>query len=154
MTGERALVGHDHATADLRVMSHMRAGHEEAVVPDTGYAAAAFGAGIHRDALADATARADHEPRVFAPILEILRHLADAREGVDLGLRADFRISGDHRVALDDCAGTDPDLASDHAERAHPHAVGQFRAGLDDGGGVNLDARIVHGVRLAGPSWR
>ena len=78
MTRKRHVVDEDDAVADAAVMGDVDAGHEQAVIADAGDAAATFGAGIHGDMLADAVARADHQPRALAPDVEVLRHLADA----------------------------------------------------------------------------
>ena len=56
-------------------------------------AAAALGAAMDGDELAEDVALADHEPRRLATVLQVLRRQADRRERKDLGPIADRRRS-------------------------------------------------------------
>src|SRR3546814_16721977 len=76
--------------------------HEQAAIADAGHHAAALGARIHRDVLADHGVTADHQLRRLAAIFQILWPQPDAGDGKDLGPRADAGATAAHRVAVAD----------------------------------------------------
>src|SRR3546814_4749685 len=79
MSGERGIGLHDDVIADDTVMRDMGADHEQAIVADARHHPPALGAGIHGDVFADPVIGADHERRILAAILEILRDVPDRR---------------------------------------------------------------------------
>src|SRR5260221_7553984 len=98
VAGERRVVDHDDIVADLAVMRDMGADHEQAAVADPRHHAAARRAGIHRHVLADDVVAADDERGFLAVVFEILRLVADRREGEDPGIGADRRSAGDNAL--------------------------------------------------------
>src|SRR3546814_12186979 len=72
--------------------------HEHAAIADADHHAAALGARIHRDVLADHGVTADHQLRRLAAIFRILWPQPDAGEGKDLGPRAD---AGDRKSVVE-----------------------------------------------------
>ena len=96
------------------VMGDVDDGHQQAVVADPGHHAAALGAGIDGDVLADDAALADHEPARLAAILEVLRLVADRGEGKDARAGADLGPAGDRDVRDELDAVVQHDVVADH----------------------------------------
>ena len=142
MAGERRIVGHDHAVADLTVMGDMHARHEEAVIADSRGAAAMGGAGMHGDMLADLVVAADDQIRLLAPIFQILGPMAEAGEGKDAAAFAERRPSGDHHMGFQPAAASDAHPGVDLAERADMDVV-QFRFRVDDRRGVDFGHAVL-----------
>src|SRR5262249_33165132 len=78
-----------------------RLGHEQIAVPDRGQRAAPGRAAVHRHAFAYDIAPADHEARLLALKLQVLRRLADRSERVDLRALADLAGALDDDVSGD-----------------------------------------------------
>src|SRR5665213_1689603 len=141
VTGQRRVIGHDDMIADDAVMRDVRSHHEQAIIADPRDHAAARGAGVHGDVLADDVAAADLEARFLALVFQILRRVTDRSEGKDpravahRGTAAD----GDMRHELDILAELDP--WPHHAERADFDRGRNFGARLDHGRRMNLGHR-------------
>ena len=109
-------------------------------LPIAGEHAAAGRPRVQRRELADDVAIADLETARLAPILEILRLGADAREledavlgadrrvAVEDGMRSDGRALADAHVRADHRVGTDPDARPEDRTRCHD------RGRVHDGG--------------------
>ena len=80
---ERRIVDEEDMIAELAVVRHMRAGEEQAVAAHARDMAAALGAAVHGDVLADRGVRPDDQPAFLAAVLHVLRLAADHREGMD-----------------------------------------------------------------------
>ena len=132
MATERGMVDHHHVVPDPAVMGDMRADHEQAVVADAGHPAAAGGAGMHGDLLADDVVGTDLEARVLAAVLHVLRAVADGREREDPGAGADGGQAFDADMADQFDAVAEPDLRADDAERADRDVRTDLGAGRDD----------------------
>ena len=68
VAAERRIVCHDNAIADNAIMRNVRCHHEQTIIPDNGFHAAAFGTGIHRRVFADRIVLADNKLRSLAVI--------------------------------------------------------------------------------------
>src|SRR5690348_13975472 len=95
---ERRGVGHDDAVADETVVRDVRLGHDQAVVADAREHAAAGGAAMNGDKLANLVAGADARFGWLTFVLEILRREADRDEGKNVCLSADGSATVDHAV--------------------------------------------------------
>ena len=81
---ERGVVGHHDVVAELAVVRHVRVGHEQVVVADARDALVVRRAAVDGAELAEHVAVADLEPRRLAPVLLVLRRIADRGELEDL----------------------------------------------------------------------
>src|SRR5262249_60377376 len=88
MAAEGRAVGEHHLGSDATVMAHVAVGHVEPALAYLSDAAAVLRADVHRDALADVAARADHEPRRAAAVPDGLRRRSGGGEQRDRRLRA------------------------------------------------------------------
>jgi hypothetical protein len=112
-------IGEDHVVADMAVVPNMRVGQERAVVADCGGHAAAFGARIDRDALADHAIRADRQRGRLALVLEILGFMADRGERENPRARADPCMPSHGHVAEQLHAVTQDDMLAHRAKRTN-----------------------------------
>ena len=135
---ERRVVRHDDVVAELAIVRDMDADHEQAAVADARDHAAALGAGIHGDVLADHVAAADDELRRLAAIFQILRLVPDRGEREYARAVADRGAPGDDDVRQKLDAVAQLDMLPDMAERADLGRVRDARARLDDGRGMDF----------------
>ena len=91
--------------------------------------------------LADQAILADDETDRFAPVLEVLRLMADRGEREDARARADGRVARDADVRHEPHAVAELRFRPDVAERADLDALAERRAVLDDRARVN---RVGH----------
>ena len=133
MARQHHVVGEDDVVAELAIMRDMGIGEEHAARPDDRLRAAAGGAGIHRDALADQAILADPEAHRLAAIFEVLRLMADRGEGKDARPRADLRVARDAHMGHETDPVAERDLGADVAERADLDPGAEPGAVLDDG---------------------
>ena len=151
---EGGVVGHDHLAADDAVVRDVRRHHEEVVVAHPRHPAAALGAGVHGDMLADAVARADHELDPLAVELQVLRDVPERGEGEDLRVLADRGPPGHRHVALERDPRPEHHLGTDDAVGSDPAAGADLGARLDDrgrmhlGGGIDGHGRSAFRARL------
>ena len=118
MTGDHHVVGEDDVVADAAVVRDMGVGEQDATRADDRAPAAAGGAGVHRHAFADQAIFADRQTGALAAIFEVLRLVADRREGKTRP-RAPISVTPattHMRDQLD--AVAEPRLRADMAERA------------------------------------
>ena len=133
MSGERGIIGEDHAVTDPAVMGDMHIGHERAFAADTGDATAADRAATKGAALANDIAIADLKASGLACVLKVLWRLADGTELEYLVIGTDACRAIDHHVRADPGAVADLHIRSDDGECADLHALTNFRAWIDDG---------------------
>src|SRR5690242_21781912 len=126
VAGECRRVGHDHAVADEAIVRDVGLGHDQAVVADARDHAAARGAAMNGDKLANLVACADARFGWFAFVFEILRREADRNEGKDVCLGTDRRASVDDYVRLEPHLVADYDLVADDAVRTDETVVADF----------------------------
>src|SRR2546429_6571143 len=88
VTGECGGIGHDHLIANQAIVRDMRLGHEEAIVPGLGDSAAARGAAMNCDQLADAIAPPNFSFSCFTGKLQILRRQTDRHKREDFSFIA------------------------------------------------------------------
>ena len=153
MAADRCAVRQNHAIADLTVMRHMGADHEESVGADTGKAAAGDGAAMHCDMLANDIVGADNKTGSLALAARMLRRAAENGERMDACARADFGVALDDGVALKDDAVTQFGPCADAAIRAD-RDVADLCAFFDNGCRVQVHLAVVldrlgeHGGKL------
>jgi hypothetical protein len=138
VAAERGVVRHDHAVADQAIVGHVDRRHEQAAVADPRDPAAAGGPRVHGDVLADLIVGPDHQLRVLAAVLEVLRPVPQAHEREDPAAVADPGTARDHHVRLQPDAGPEQDLRPDHAVGADHDVAGQLRPGIHDSGRMNV----------------
>ena len=114
------------------VMRHMRAHHEEVPVPDGGVHAAAPGARIHGDMLADDISGADLQRRRLIGIFEVLRRMPDRCEREYPCVRANGCASRDNDMGVQNAAIAESDFPAHMAKRPDLHAFAECRALLDN----------------------
>ena len=86
-------------------------------------------AAVDRHELAEDVALADHQPRLLAPELQVLRHQPDRRERKDLGAVADLGPAVDDRRRADACSSAPiRTCGADHGVRADRRARRRSRA--------------------------
>ena len=107
VAAERGGVAEDGVVADVAVVRDVRVGHEHVVVADLGQPAAARGAAVDRDELADHVAVADHQAGRLPAELQVLRDQADRGERKDLVAVADLGVAVDHRGRADAAVASD-----------------------------------------------
>ena len=129
----------------------MGARGEETIIADPRGHAAAGGAGIHGDVLADNVALADDEGGILALVFEILRLVPYRGEGEDARTLANARAPGDDDVRDQFDPVADLRLGADDAIRANAGAGGDRRARLDDSGGMNVRHRPLDPVHVSRP---
>ena len=154
MPGEHDVAGEDHVVADAAVVPDVVVGEEGATVADRRGESAARRAGVHRDAFADDAVGADDEGRRLAPVLEVLRLVADGGEGEDARVRADARAPGHDRVADELDPLTERDLSADRAVGPDPHPLAELGAILDDRGGGSASLARATRACSQGPRFR
>ncbi len=96
MAAERRVRTENRVVADAAVVRHVDVRHEDVAVADARRPTAAARAAVDRDELAEDVALADHQVRLLALVLQILRRQANRRE------RIDFRVVADLGPAVDD----------------------------------------------------
>ena len=137
MPGQQAVVGDHDLVGDRRVMTHVRADHQEVPVADN--RVRAFGrAPVNRDVLTEGIVVTDHNATA-GPGLEgeILRFGTDdgaISDSVPLPQGHDSVQDGPRQ---DPASGTDPDTRSDDHSGAHLDIGGEDCVGINEGGGVN-----------------
>ena len=118
---QQRAVGHDDVVAQLAVVGHVAAGHQEILVADPRDAVFFFAAAIDRDAFADDVAVADDDLRVAAGVADVLRLAADDDVGID------DVVAADRHVAHDRDRVQQPRAALDAHVRADDARTGRFR---------------------------
>ena len=118
----------------------MGVGEKHAARPDDRLRAAALGARVHGHVLADQAVLADHEPDRLAPVLEILRLVADGGEGKDARAGADRRVAHEADVRDEPDALAERHLRPDMAKGSDLDAGAERRAVLDDRARVDRGA--------------
>ena len=138
MAGERRVVDEDDVIAELAVMGDMGADHQEAMGADAGHQAAAFGAGIDGDVLADDGLRPNLEAALFAVIFLVLRERGRSRRR---GRPRSLRRACVRPVTTACEWRTTPspsfDVGADHAKRADLDPRRQLGVRIDHGGRMN-----------------
>ena len=104
------------------------------------HAAAADGAAMDGDELAEHVLLADDEPRRLARVLQVLRPQADRGQREHLVVVAELGVAVDHRRRADLAAPPDPDVRPDGGVRADRRAGADDRGRVDVGGRVDRDA--------------
>ena len=77
VAAQQRAVGHDDVVAQLAIVGHVAAGHQEVLVADPRDAVFFFAAAIDRHAFADDVVVADDDLRVAAGVADVLRLAAD-----------------------------------------------------------------------------
>src|SRR3954469_4600725 len=116
--GQGGAVGEDDAAPHLAVVPDVSVGHEQAVAPHPGDAAALGRAAVDGAELPEDVAVADLQPDVLALELQVLGIETDGGLGIDAVLAADAGGAVDLRPSSDLRAGTDLDAGADHRERS------------------------------------
>ena len=138
VTAQGGVVRHDDAVADAAVVRHVRAHHEQAAIAHPGDHAAALGPRVHGRVLADDVAGADDQARGLAAILQVLRTVADRREGEYLATGPDLRAALHNHVAVQHHASRQRDIRPDDAVGSDAHVRSQVGRRVDDGGGMDV----------------
>ncbi len=142
MTCQHDVVDQRHVVADHAVMRDVSAREEGAVVADACLGQTLDRAWVHRHMLADQAVLADHETRILAHVLEVLRLVPDRGEGMDARALPDRRVAGENHVRLQPRASPEDHVRTDRAERTDLAALADLRSVLDDRGRMD-------GVRTA-----
>jgi hypothetical protein len=87
--------------------------------------------------LAENIVVADAETRGFVFVFQILRRVADDAAGVELVVRADFRLARQINVRPDGAMRAEFHARVNHGERRDADGRVQFRLRMDDGGWMN-----------------
>ena len=138
MAREHHVVGEHDVAAHPAIMRDVGIGQEEAAIPDDRRSRAVHGARIHRHAFADDAILADHEGGRLALVAQVLRRVADRREGKDPGPGTHDGVAIDHGVAHELAAVAELDIRPNHAIRADPDIVPYPRLRIDDGGRMDV----------------
>src|SRR5436305_6898798 len=138
MAAERRMVDHQNIVGDDAIMRHMGADHQEAFVPDDGAAAATGGAAVDRGIFADDAIAADHDRGRLVAIAGVLRLAADRGEREYPAARTDFGSSADAGMRMNDSAGAEHDVGTDHGIGADPNAFAEAGAVFDDRRRMNI----------------
>ena len=137
VTAERRRVAEDRVAADMAVVRHVHVGHEHVAIADAREAAAAARAAVDGDELAEDVAPADREPRLLAAELQVLRHLPNRRERVDLRVVADLGPAVDDRRRADPAVRAEVHVRADHGMRTDRRPLADPGARIDDGGRID-----------------
>src|SRR5437588_5005252 len=129
VAGEGGRVGHDHVITDDAVVGDVTLRHQKTVVTDLCDAAAAFGAAMNSDELANARATAYLCFGLFAGELQILRWQADRDERVDVSFIANARLTINHAMRVDAYAAAERDVRADRDIGANVAAVAKLSTG-------------------------
>src|SRR6185503_11597208 len=100
--------------------------------------AAALGARIDGDVLADDGMRSDLEAALLAMIFHVLGNVADRGEGEDLARLADRGAAHDRNMGLEHDAVAEPHLGPYDAERPDLDSGAKFSTWIDHGGRMNV----------------
>ena len=128
VAAERRRVAEDGVVADVAVVGDVDVGHEDVAIADRRHAAAAARAAVDRHELAEDVAPADHEARLLAAKLQVLRNQPDRRERVDLRIVADLGPAVDDRRGADPAVRADAHVGADRRVRADRRALADLRA--------------------------
>src|SRR5258708_2247911 len=110
---------------------------------------AAARAAVDRDEFAEDVALADHQMRLLALILQILRREADRREWIDFGVVPDFGPAVDDGGLADAAVRADADVGSDAGVRRDRRTLADRRPRIDergrmDGGAIGPQSEPQH----------
>ncbi len=134
VAGERHAVAQNDVIADAAIVRHVGVGHQQVVAADAGDQAAARGAAVDGDELADAVAVADARLGALAFIFQILRGHADGAVREEDVVFADpggaFQVDVGHQAG----AGADLHFRADDAVGSDLGAFGDARLRVHDGG--------------------
>ena len=133
---EPAEARHDHAIADLAIVTDMGAVHQEGVFADPRTAAPTRGAHVDRDVLADLSARADLETRRRTVESAVLGLTAQAGMGEDPTVGANPRAADQGHVLRDLDPRPKLDFPPDEGERPDHDVRGQ------DGSVLHMRRRV------------
>src|SRR3954466_2084349 len=97
----------------MAVVRDVRVGHEHVVITDLGDAAAARGAAVNRDELAEHIAVTDDQPGGLAVKFQILRNQSNRGERKDLVAVTDVGGPLDDRGGADAAVATESDMLTD-----------------------------------------
>ncbi len=139
VTGDGAQAGDDHVGADLAVVTDVHAVHHHGVVADARAAAALAGPDVDHRMLADRRAPADHQLGALPREAVVLGLLAEHREGEHPAAFADRGAPGHVGMRSQHHARGELDFGAHVGLGSDLDVLGQLRAGLDDGCG--MDAR-------------
>ena len=111
-------------------------------------AAAASRAAVNRDELAEHVPVANHERRLLAAELQVLRDEPDRGKREDLVAVADLGPPVDDARGADAAVAADADVLADDGVRAHDRARANLARRMDDRRGIDRDARPAAGHAL------
>ena len=103
--------------------------------------AAARGAAVNGDEFAEDVAVANHERRLFAAELQVLRDQPDRGKREDLVAVTDLGPPVDDAGGADAAIAADADVLADDGVRADDGTSANLRAGMDDRRGIDRHAR-------------
>ena len=110
VSAQQRAVGDDDVVAQLAIVGHVAAGHEEVVVADAGDAVFLFRGAVDRDALADDVIVADDHLGFAAAVADVLRLAADDHAGIDVVALADGDVAHQGDAVFQPRAAADADL--------------------------------------------
>jgi len=124
----------DGVAADVAVVRHVRVRHEQVAVANRRRAAAAGGAAVDGDELADLISPPDFGLGGFALVLQILRRHADRAVRIEDIILADPGGTLHVHIGHQARSGCYLDASADDAVGPNLGCGGNVRAGIDDSG--------------------
>ena len=147
-------IGHDDMVANDAIMRDVRVGHEERVIPHAGQAAAFDRAPIDGDEFPNLVVIADLQACWFAGITDVLRCKADRTERKESVIGADSGWPPHGHVRDKVAAFPQFHIRADHTIGTNLAGRMDFRAGIDDGCGVNAQKRVPAEYRVSSTEYR
>ena len=104
----------------------MRAHHKQAITADFGHRATALRARVHGHMFANFIARADFQRHIFIAEFQILLHMANRSERINMGFIANAGIAGHRDMAFQHHAIAELHIARHHAIRPDAYIGAQL----------------------------
>ena len=137
MAAECGRIRQDHMVPNATVVRDVSVCHDQHMVPYAGQTAAFYGSAIDGDELTDFVVVADFEPGRLSGITQVLRGQADGGKGKEGIVRPDFCGTLDGDVGHQFAAFSQLHVRAHHTIRSNLAAGRNFRAGVEDGGGMD-----------------
>lgn len=138
MPAEQGSASEQHMVADMAIVSHMDASHQEAIRAND-RSARASATPVDRRVLADRVAIADDDSRSSAREAGVLRITTEHAAGIDCVFAADCHIAHDRDAIDEHGSAAQACMRSDHAERADGNTIVQLGFRID--GSERIDER-------------
>jgi hypothetical protein len=132
MAAKSRVIGHDNSISNLAVMGNMAGHHEQPIIANPRFHAAAFGAWIHGYMFADRIILSDNQAGIFTMVFQILRRMPYGCKGENPSSFADCRLPFNDDMRMQNHVIAKNGMLSDNGVWSDPDIFSNGGFGMDD----------------------